>query len=73
MRSRWLNIDQLVLFCVFIDGDGVEIHKEPAIIYRLGGWGGAVGLGGITWLSEELKGGSDHKKKRESETLEIKY
>ena len=27
VRSRWLDIGQ-VLFCVFMDQDGVEVHKE---------------------------------------------
>ena len=31
VRSRWLDID-LVLFCVFMDRDGVEHGQYPAVL-----------------------------------------
>ena len=27
VRSRWLDLGQVLLFCVFMDRDGVEVHK----------------------------------------------
>ena len=28
VRSRWLDINQVLFFCVFMDRDGVEVHKN---------------------------------------------
>jgi len=55
VRSRWLDIGQ-VLFCEFIDRDGVEVHKlakkergqYPAILTEHA-WSDNKGL--IMWLS----------------------